>query len=512
MADNTLDRCLGLEPGCSPFQLTKDTNANKLINSLVNESLTIGGADINVYKLLGIHEQFKLVDLTGTGIPISSGDNQYYPASNAFNDDPSEWRSIQKGSLIPASSYIGYDFGAIKLDNGRLRYGIDTEVKYHIVSVMLQQGCDSKNRVSKVRVERSDNGSKWYGVDIITITDSSNQIWYNIKQSAPARYWRIRPLIFNGTDNDFWTVNKISLSEYVRTDITNIQDEMGFMENRDRSYSIDPIKLKGYYDLQDVQTDLTRFGFDLKNQYFFKIGFDSIIRSLGRPIVIGDIIELPSEVQYDNKLRPVKKFLEVTDVSWASSGFTPGYQPTLYTVTAQPMIASQETQDIVGDLNIPSSDNEFYDMFQNHYSPENTIADQKIREEADTQVPERGTDTANEAYLPEDLVLDAYEQGLNLRKLSPYGLVYIEDGMPPNGLPYTEGPTFPSNPTDGVYHRLTYINTPEPIPTRLYQYSVVKLKWMFKEEDKRMRMNSTKPQYEQFLNTESQTISPDKIR
>jgi hypothetical protein len=504
-------RCLGTEPGCTPFQLTNDDSANKYINSIVNEGLNIGGAVLHIFKLLGIHEQNMLIDLTGLGNPIASGEYPQFPTANAFIHNIAEWRSVQKGALVTASAFIGYDFGEIKLDNNRVRYGIETEVKYHITSILIQQGCDNINRVKSARVERSNDGIKWFGVAIITIPDDELEHWIDIKQSAPSRYWRIRPLSFNGGATDYWSVRKLSLSEYLKTNITNVQDEMGFMENRDRSYSTDPITVKGYYDIMDVQTDLTRFGYDFNDNYNFKIGFDSLIRLLGRPIVVGDIIELPSEIQYDINLNAVKKYLEVTDVSWAASGFTPGYQPTLYTVVAQPVIASQETMDIIGDLNTPSSDNEFFDMLKDHYSTDQMKGDIKGRAEADTEVPEKGIDTADELVLPDNMLLKAAKKRIGLVKLSPNShSPFVEDGMPPNGAPFTEGPVLPVGGNDGDYHRLTYINVPDPIPTRLYKFSSVKNRWLFMEEDKRMRANSVKPQYDMFLT--STGVSPDKIR
>lgn len=505
-------RCLGTAPGCSPFQLSNDTKANKYINSVVNEGLNIGGAVIHIFKLLGIHEQEKLVDLTGNGTPVASGEYPQFPVLNAFTHNIAEWRSVQRGPMVTSAAFLGYDFGEIKLDNGRLRYGTETEVKQHITSILIQQGCETNTRVTKARVERSNDGVQWFGVAIIDLANDDLEHWIDIKQSAPSRFWRIRPLVFTGGANDFWTVRKLGLSEYLKTDVTNVQDEYGFMENRDRSYATDPLTLKGYYSILDVQTDLTRFGYDFNDSYVFQIGFDSIVRALNRPIVVGDILEIPSEVQYDVHLKPVKKFLEVTDVSWASVGFTPGYQPTLYTVVAQPMIASQETLDIVGgNINAPSTDNEFFDMFNDHFSPENMASDINVRADANTAVPEMGTDSADEMVFPDDMLVKAAKKRIGLVKLTTKGesLPYIEDGMPPNGESYTEGPSLPTNGTDGAYHRLTYINVKDPIPTRLYKFSSIKNRWIFMEEDKRMRMNSIKPQYDMFLNNPG--VSQDDI-
>jgi len=81
---------------CSPFDL-QNNRGNDFIEKVVEEALNIGGATLNVYKLLGVHEQGKLIDCTGKGDPISNGAVPSFPASNAFDKFITEWRSIQKG-------------------------------------------------------------------------------------------------------------------------------------------------------------------------------------------------------------------------------------------------------------------------------------------------------------------------------------------------------------------------------------------------------------------------------
>ena len=487
--------------GGEPFDLSGENLDSRYVEGVVNEGINIASSPIHIFKLLGIYEQNKLLDLTGKGQAISSGQYPEFVAENVIINDVTEWRSVQRGALIISGAYIGYDFGSIKLDNDRERYGIDTEIKYHVSSVMIQQGCNSKNRISKARVERSNDGIKWYGIALIDLPDDADGHWYDIKQSASSRYWRIRPLVFNGTANDFWTVRRLSLSENLKVDVTNVQDEICFLENRDRNYSTEPITVKGYYDFTEVQTELARFGIELTTQFVFKFGFSDIINKLGRPIIIGDILEVPSEIQYDINLKPIKKYLEVTDVGWSSVGYTPGWVPTVYNVIALPMIASQETQDITGDLNLPSTDNDFFNLKSSMFNTANLFVDQRVRAEANTKVTEVGTDTANEAVIPEETVQYGLKLGINLNKLNvDQKALYIEDGLPPGGIPFTEGPTFPSHPKDDDYHRMTYEGLKDPIPPRLFRYSLAKMRWIFMEEDKRMRSNTRKPQLTPYLN------------
>lgn len=475
----------------SPFQMFDEQLSNKLMNDYVTEGLMIGGTNVLVYKLLGIHEQKELLPLDGT--PITNSEYPEFPVANVFQDDDTEWHAVGKCGVRNPGTYIGYDFGPIKIQGTDIdKYAIHSEVKYHVTSIYMQQGTLAKNRITKARVERSDDGVTWSGVSLLTLIDDDLPHWIDIRQSAPARYWRIVPTTYNSA-TDLWIVKRLSFSEYTKTAITNIQDEMGFLENRDRSYSTDPITMKAYYNLIDVTTDLSQFGIDLKNQYNFKFGFDMTVQHLNRPIVIGDVLDVLCEVQFDTQLNPVRKYLEVTDVAWDSASFTPGWQPTLYSVTAQPMIASQETMDIVGDLN-----NDFFDSIETF----NTTAlksSKRIRAEANTEVPEVGGSYNDTQIITSDVIERGLAAGYNLAPLNPNPKDYLqEDAMPPNGLPYTEGDTYPENPKNRDYHRLTYSNVNDPIPPRLYQYSTTKGRWIFMEEDKRLRGNSKKPSIDPF--------------
>jgi hypothetical protein len=489
------------EQVCSPFSLGSDP-ANCLMAGFVAEHLNIGAAPINVFKLLGIHEQGRLIDLTGKGTAVSSGEYPQFPASNAFANNTAEWRSTQKGNLVTQHAYIGYDFGPILLDNGRLRYGIETEVRQHITTIKIRQACVQKNRVTKVRVERSDDNITWYGVAILTLPDNEDTNQLSVKQSAAARYWRLRPLAFNGGPTDFWGVVTLELIDYASTQLSNIQDDNGFLENRDRNYASESLMIKGFYDLQEAPTDLSRFGIDMSQiqEYTIKVAFDSVVSVLGRPIVIGDILEIPSETQYTPELVPVKKYLEVSDVMWSAEGFTPGWKPTIQRIVAKPMIASQETRDIIGDLNLPNTTNDFAHLDQSVFNTESLFSDQKIVANTNTQVPENGGDSADVRQFTSAEVAAAADRGINISKLNinPRA-IYVEDGLPPNGLPYTEGPAFPTKPKDLSYHRLTYVGLKDPIPPRLYRWSVAKNNWIFVEEDKRMRYNVTKPSLQDFL-------------
>lgn len=499
---------------CRPFQLDNG-NANQYVDRVVNEALNIGGATLNIFKLLGVHEQGKLVDCTGRGEAISNGDLPNFPSANAFDKYITEWRSVQRGTGVTASTYIGYDFGDIKTnDNSRRAYGVDTSIYKHIATITIKQAAQQTRRVTRARIERSDDGIKWYGVSVVLFPDDDCLNIVQFKQSVPSRYWRIRPLDFNGTaTDDVWAIPAIQMfHNYIGTDEYNIQD-MVLLENRDRDYATDATVIKGYYDLTDNLSELTALGLEVPSMtIYISVSFTACVAALGRPLVVGDIMEIPSEAQYSAEMKKILKWMEVTDVSWATEGYTPGWQPTLLRIVAQPAFVSQETQDIFGDLgeSLPDSlgvvtgqdgkDPVYQDYFD---------VSQTIEAEAKDAVPERGAEGSSTIRAWEQSEIEtAADQGLpNLQKigLNPKGL-YVEDAMPPNNSPFTEADEYPENPTHGDYHRMTYSGMAEDIPARLYRYSTSKGRWIYLETDLRALYDPAKPTLKEFI------ISPNAVR
>lgn len=503
-------------PTCSPFDLV-DTGDSCLIADLVAESLNIGAADINVHRLLGVHEQGLLHDLVGTGIGFSNGNLPNYPAKNAFDKYVTEWRSSQTGNDVIKHAFLGYDFGPIRLDNGRSRYGIETAIKRDISAINFKQGCDSKNRVTKMRVERSDDGVKWYGVTLLDVPDCDGMVKLTFNKTVPSRFWRIRPVQFNGGEDDYWSVQALQLLEYEKTNLKNIQDRI-WLENRDLDYDEDTITIKGSYQPIDVVGNMFKFGFmqDLTDTYSIEVSFKETVAALGRPLVIGDILQLPSETQYTPTLEPILKYLEVTDVAWSTNGYTPGWVPTLQRILAKPALASQETQDIFGKLTPEVDTSGLFDTNDGSNKKYQDVANitQSIKNIANTQVPQAGTDMADvQEFSDELLEFSDSHPHMNLHKHNKKRSVYSEDAMPPNGEPYTEGDELPDKPKHGDYHRLTYEKVGKNIAPRLMRYSESKKEWIYLATDRRYQMNNIKPRLQEFLDPEISSVTPmDRIQ
>ncbi len=504
------------------FQLTQNGDAC-YIDGLVAESMDIGAADINVYKLLGVHEQCKTVDATGMGLPISNGDAPGHPALNAFTILTNMWKSIQTGPGVLASAFIGYDFGEIKTRPGLTRrYGNNASVFKHITAFAIKQSSNQANRATRARVERSENGTKWYGVGIVNLPDDDCLNTILFKDSVPSRYWRIRPVEFNGGTTDPWVVQALEMyHNYIATDVYNIQDKV-FLENRDREYSKDVITLKGSYDLLDTQSELSRFGIEVPSQSFYlTVNFSRCVELLGRPLIVGDIIEMPSEAQYSAKMERIQKWMEVTDVAWSTEGYTPGWQPTLLRIILQPAYATQETQDIFGDMaETQLDDTGLFDGYGDgfrEYIQDYSDVSQTIKAEAKEDVPQRGIEFNSTVRAFEQEEVDAFQQqaGSDAKSLQSIGLaptsLYVEDAMPPNNAPFTEGPDLPTSGNNGDYHRLTYEGLSKDVPARLYRYSGAKNRWIWLETDRRSQYDGVEPTLQEYLTSPTRRPSSQAI-
>jgi hypothetical protein len=554
-----------------------DKADNNTIENYIAENIEIAGAKINVFMLRGVHAQGKLMDLVGSGHPISSGTAAGSDIINAFDISASSWISAQGG----ASAFIGYDFGVKKTIYGTDAYAPAQPVYQHITTLRIQQSSNALNRVLQARIENSDgtlshalsysgvgNGRlsilqqgyrprvstisvvansnnnftiisnvegvlgtvglnqqfsnqdiifsiipdtipfvigdtftlnfnyNWKRVDVINFPNTGNLETINIKPSHAAPLWRIMPTLFAGSNTDPWEVIKLELMDYQATRLDNIQDPI-FMENRDRDYASTSIMIKCTYQPMDSIGDLGKFGFSLMDQYAFSCSFARMIELLGRPIVIGDIIEVEPEVQYDAELKPVKKFLEVTDCSWAAEGYSPAWKPMLYRFMASQVLPSQETRDLFGtpeEQQYIVDDGSFFDNMGQHQLTPLQITE-TIKAEVANDVPETGSDGASTIASGMPMV-PTPNDGSDLagRGQTDQRDMYIEDGLPPNGEPYGEGYELPDILTvhDGDYFRLNYAIEVN-IPPRLFKYSALKMRWIYQETDCRGAYSSHKP-------------------
>ncbi|MCB1711109.1 MAG: hypothetical protein KDH96_01085 [Candidatus Riesia sp.] len=458
-----------------PYTLSDDglQASNDYMSKLMFEHINRGGAPIKLFKLLGLKE--RETGILQEYVYISSKSLPCYEPVFLRGNTVNFYKSKETGINITTDCYIGIDCGYIKLKNGRKYYSNDASYQIHVRSFTLQQSEFSQNRITKCKVERSDDGVNWKGVQIVSLINDNLSHVYYIKESCLSRYWRIKPILFNGNNNDHWIVKKLLFSTHSNTAITDVNIDHGILENRKRSYSTDPIQLKVVYTPSNVDTMFTGFGLFNMNKQEMTIHFESTVELLNRPIVIGDIIELPFEGQFDTEMRLSKKLMEVVDVSWSTEGYTPGYKPLLQTVVMEPVTSSEENKDVVTKLKDAVGSQLFSNVTEYlNVANTSTITD-SINNESKEKVPQKGI---NNQEIDKSLV----NQNHYL-----YG-----DALPPNGESYTEGYVLPDakNATDGEYFRLLYKDL--DIPARLYKFSCTKKRWLFMEEDSRTQQDVVK--------------------
>jgi len=563
--------------------------------SYVAESLSISGAPINVYPLLGVHQQGR-GSIIGEGMLIGSPAAPGFPLSGI--NGGTGWRSLQSGAAVTTSGvYIGVDFG-IKLlskDGHQSEYQPEAQKWTSVGCVMLTQSNNPGFFAQQVRVDTANGdvtfatptfrgtgngtvggiepgsnvtqgalilqalnatmfsvfaqlpsmvlnlgtamvGRKFHSTyanftvnmgsipfaagDMFNI--AVNYIWcragvFNVIQSPSpqplnlntkilVKAVRVTPIMFNGSGN--WEVDDLDVLDGSPTNINNIQD-LFFNENRDRDYNTTPIQLRCAYTPADSLNDLSKYGLNILDQYVFTTSFAVMVQKLGRPIMIGDILEVIPELQYDQNLMPVRKFLEVTDSNWASSGFSPAYLPIVYRFTAQQAMPSQETRDIFGTANTEKylmADALFNNGIGKQVDTIPLTRTEEISKMAANKVPEVGSDdnrSVAAVHTPQ-AGPPKNKKGQPAAAANPVaGTVpnaYIEDALPPNGLPFGEGFAFPTSPPpkDGDYFRLSY--PPETkIPARLFRFSTIKNRWIFLEQDRRGQYTSAKPSVRNIL-------------
>lgn len=139
--------------------------------------------------------------------------------------------------------------------------------------------------------------------------------------------------------------------QYTDPGPTDIQDLL-FLENRDRKYDPDIYRIRGHYNVQNLDFDLSQFGLFLNNDIIFiTVHYNDMINLIGRKLIVGDVLELPHLTDYHplNETIPVglRRYYQITDGNYASEGFSPTWYPHLWRIKCEPLVNSQEFADIL---------------------------------------------------------------------------------------------------------------------------------------------------------------------
>jgi hypothetical protein len=150
---------------------------------------------------------------------------------------------------------------------------------------------------------------------------------------------------------DNGTTDSLSTPERTSLDPTNIQDLL-FLENRDRTYDSSVYRIRGHYNVANLDFDLSQFGLFLNNDVIFiVVHYNTMIDTIGRKLMVGDVFELPHLTDYHplNETIPVglRRYYQITDANFASEGFSQTWFPHLWRIKCEPLVDSQEFSNIL---------------------------------------------------------------------------------------------------------------------------------------------------------------------
>lgn len=281
-----------------------------------------------------------------------------------------------------------------------------------------------------------------------------------------------------------------------------IQDVL-FMENRDRIYEPDVYVLRGIYQMQDLDFNLSQFGLFLSNDnIMMHFHLRGCVDTLGRKIMPGDVLELPhlkDEYALDDTTVALKRFYVVTDVSRPANGFSQTWFPHLVRAKCQPLVDSQEFKQIL-DQDSGAEDGSTLRDLLSTYQKSIDINNQII-EQAQADAPLSGYTDKHLYVIPtdkegltdladttkgNDASMDSVTLDASFVLNTPNKKVYVGvasgDGLPPNGALFGSGIQFPNNPATGQY----YLRT-DYLPNALFRYNGKR--WVMEEQGVRMTMN-----------------------
>jgi hypothetical protein len=308
---------------------------------------------------------------------------------------------------------------------------------------------------------------------------------------------------------------------------TNIQDLL-LLENRDRKYDSDIYRIRGIYQLQDYDFNLSQFGLFLSNDILFvTVHINSSVKTIGRKLMSGDVIELPhlrDEYALNDYSVALKRYYVIEEVTRAAEGFSQTWYPHLYRLKLKQITASQEYKDIL-DLPIEEgSDTTLGDVlstFEKDMQINNAVIAQA---EADAglsgydtshfytlQVDQNGRPelvTTDLTSLDASTLNEMADRIHQTPERSGYSGYLLGDGLAPNGESFGSGITFPLSAVKGDYFLRT-----DFMPNRLFRFDGSR--WVKVEDNVRHTLSNTNTRQTQkgtFINnTNTNTICDDEI-
>jgi len=299
-----------------------------------------------------------------------------------------------------------------------------------------------------------------------------------------------------------------------------IQDLL-FLENRDRKYSPDVYIIRGIYNVQDIDFNLSQFGMFLQNDtIFLTVHMNDVVERLGRKPMSGDVVEFPhmkDDYSLDESIPiALKRYYVIEDVNRAAEGFSQTWWPHLLRLKLKTLVDAQEFRDVIGDATTTGS----VANYMSTYNREKTINDQIVAQ-AEQDAPKSGFNYKQYYVAPIDERGNIRTDNVNTTDrissdkpinsvidspaASHYGFYMDGDGVAPNGHPAGFGISFPTANVDkGDYFLRT-----DYLPNRLFRFDGTR--WVKMEDSVRITMSNTdsKVNYKTGFvnNTTSSTIN-----
>lgn len=310
---------------------------------------------------------------------------------------------------------------------------------------------------------------------------------------------------------------------YNTVDPTNIQDLL-LLENRDRKYEPEVYRIRGIYNVQNIDFNLSQFGLFIDmDTLFMTVHINDFINYIGRKPISGDVVELP-HLKDDFALNgldvSLPRYYVIEDVGRASEGFSATWYPHLYRLKMTKITDSQQFNDI---LDLPISDDSeltVRDVLSTR-AKELEIND-AIISQAEIDAPLSGYDTTNFYTLAVDdktgnpiintagntkqdasmtTYLASEDNAKPLR--TGYTGYLVGDGLPVNGYAFGTGIQFPEEAgVDDFFLRKDFI------PNRLFRFDGSR--WIKVEDDVRMTMTNNDVRHTQktgFINNTAYTYN-----
>jgi hypothetical protein len=301
---------------------------------------------------------------------------------------------------------------------------------------------------------------------------------------------------------------------YATTAVTNIQDLL-FLENRDRKYDPEIYRIRGLYNVQNIDFNLSQFGLFIDNDtLFMTVHINDFIKYIGRKPISGDVMEMPhlrDQFALNDFEVGLPRYYVIEDVGRASEGFSSTWYPHLYRLKLRKVTDNQQFADIFnkpvldanGDPLLDAGGNPtgqtLRDLLSTH-NKELAINDIVVAQ-AEADAPKSGYETRQFYTLAVDAqgkpilnTTDSTElnasnttitaQESNARPVrTGYTGYLVGDGFPANGYDFGHGIQFPeSAQKDDFFLRTDFL------PNRLFRYE--QNRWIKVEDAVRMTMTN----------------------